>query len=250
MGREQKVLTGENSMKRIKTILALSVLLSISLCLSGCGCIPKNIRANMITKYMENKYTDDHFELKKWRGCGGAGGFPPNTEAYYASEKCPYKDIRAVYVADTNKYYDNYLGVKYSKQLDEYIENYAKTLFPGHNVKIGTISDESSLNIKVNDLPPDTSFEEYLKKCGESIIIYCEYDPEELSENRDEIEKRVLESIKNLEMHPRVFLIDFVNDGDKKNSDGNTFEHLSISFVFDEDHNNTSNTIEDIKWRK
>ncbi len=237
-------------MKKFYITLLILLFSLIPFCLSGCGCVPKNIRANMITKYMENKYTDDHFELKRWRGCGGAGGFPPNTEAYYSSEKCPYKDIRAVYVADTNKYYDNYLGVKYSKQLDEYIENYAKTLFPGHNVKIGTISDEPSLNIAANDLPPDTSFEEYLKKCEESVFIYCEYDPEELSEDRDEIEKRVLESIKNLEMHPRVFFINFVNDGDKKNSNGNTFEELSISFVFDEDNNNTSNTIENVEWKK
>lgn len=237
-------------MKKFYITLLILLFSLIPFCLSGCGCVPKNIRANMITKYMENKYTDDHFELKRWRGCGGAGGFPPNTEAYYASEKCPYKDIRAVYVADTNKYYDNYLGVKYSKQLDEYIENYAKTLFPGHNVKIGTISDEPSLNIAAIDLPPDTSFEKYLKKCEESVFIYCEYDPEELSEDRDEIEKRVLESIKNLEMHPRVFIINFVNDGDKKNSNGNTFEELSISFVFDEDNNNTSNTIENVEWKK
>ncbi len=237
-------------MKKFYITLLILLFSLIPFCLSGCGCVPKNIRANMITKYMENKYTDDHFELKSWRGCGDAGGFPPNTEAYYSSEKCPYKDIRAVYVADTNKYYDNYLGVKYSKQLDEYIENYAKILFPGHSVKIGTISDEPSLNIAANDLPPDTSFEEYLKKCEESVFIYCEYDPEELSEDRDEIEKRVLESIKNLEMHPRVFFINFVNDGDKKNSNGNTFEELSISFVFDEDNNNTSNTIENVEWKK
>lgn len=237
-------------MKKFYITLLILLFSLIPFCLCGCGCVPKNIRANMITKYMENKYTDDHFELKRWRGCGGSGGFPPNTEAYYASEKCPYKDIRAVYVADTNKYYDNYLGVKYSKQLDEYIENYAKTLFPGNNVKIGTISDEPSLNIAAIDLPPDTSFEEYLKKCEESVFIYCEYDPEELSEDRTEIEKRVLESIKNLEMHPRVFIISFVNDGDKKNSKDNVFEELSISFVFDEDNNNISNTIENVEWKK
>ena len=36
----------------------------------------------------------------------------------------------------------------------------------------------------------------------------------------------------------------------KKNSNGNTFEELSISFVFDEDNNNTSNTIENVEWKK
>ncbi len=29
-----------------------------------------------------------------------------------------------------------------------------------------------------------------------------------------------------------------------------TFEELSISFVFDEDNNNTSNTIENVEWKK
>ena len=45
-------------MKKFYITLLILLFSLIPFCLSGCGCVPKNIRANMITKYMENKYTE------------------------------------------------------------------------------------------------------------------------------------------------------------------------------------------------
>ena len=241
-------------MNKTKVIILVSILLVISVCLSGCACaacIPQGAKANMLMTYMNNKYKDDHFELEERHTTGGAG-FPnlANTRIYCSSEKYPNATVKALYLGDENKYEDNYLGIKYAKQLDEHVENYAKELFPNHNIKIYATSDDIG-NIHELDLPADTSFEDYIKNGREYILFYCEYNPEEFEKDKAEIEKRVVESVKTLDMNVIRIDIKFTKDvnRDKKDIKNDTYNSLYISFELDDNHN-SSNVIKSVTWDK
>lgn len=208
--------------------------------------VPKGMRKNLIVDYLNDKYTDDHFEFVDY-----SGGMPWSSESVTilcTSEKYPDKMIKASYITDMDKYEDNYLGYKYAKQLDAYVENYAKELFPNHNIKIFSFSNESE-NTKINDLPADTSFEEYLEKCREGIRFCCEYEPAVLEKEKNEIEKKVVESTKNLDMKVIGIDIRFTQDVSKdlKTITEDTYNSLHIRFELD-GNNNSNNKINSIKW--
>lgn len=222
------------------------VLFLLLMSIGGCTLIPKGVRKNLIVNYLNDKYTDDHFEFKSY-----SGGMPWSNESVTilcTSEKYPDKMIKASYITDMDKYEDNYLGYKYTKQLDEYVENYAKGLFPEHNIKIFATSDDIG-NIHELDLPADTTFEDYIKNGREDIWFCCEYDPEEFEKDKAEIEKRVVESTKNLDMKVIGIDIRFTQDVSKdlKTITEDTYNSLHIRFELD-GNNDSNNKINSIKW--
>ena len=228
--------------KNIFRSTLLIVLFSLLIFIGGCAVIPKSVRKDLIVDYLNEKYTDDHFEFKSY-----SGGMPWSNEAvtiFCTSRKYPDKVIEAAYITDMHKYEDNYYGIKYAEQLDEYVYNYACELFPGHRIKCASYLDEIE-NRKLIDLPPDSSFEDYLKDCKEDIVICCEYEPEELENEKNIIEKKVKNSLEGLDMNVNTITINFTDnvDRDKKTIIRNIYKHLYLSFNRD-----GFNAIKKINW--
>lgn len=228
--------------KSIYRSTLLIVLFSLLVFIGGCTLIPKSVRKDLIVDYLNDKYTDDHFEFVRY-----SGGKPWSYEALTIeckSEKYPEKAVMASYIPEDNKYYDNYLGVKYSKQLDEYVENIGKELFPEHKTKHSIYSDNSKVP-PLLDMSADTDFEDYLANCGENVFLFCEYDKDELNANKEEICERTKELFQNLDMNVNHVGISFTNniDRDLDFVRGDAYNCLFIEFNYD-----NGKRIESIEW--
>ena len=223
--------------KNIFRSALLLVLFSLVVFIGGCTLIPKGVRKDLMVDYLNDKYTDDHFEFIDY-----SGGKPWSNESVTilcSSEKFPDKTIKIRYVTKDNKYYDNDLGVKYAGQLDEYVDELAKELFPDYKTKHASYS-ENTTNAMLLDLPADTTFDDYLKNCNEVVYIYCEYDSNELEKHRNSIKNKAEETLPNKDMRFGVVDFNFTNSIDN----GDVYSYLHISF-----DGTKNNEIKTIEWR-
>lgn len=228
--------------KSIYRSTLLIVLFSLLVFIGGCTLIPKSVRKDLIVDYLNDKYTDDHFEFVDY--FGGKPWSNDSVTVLCTSEKYPSKIVKASYVTKKNKYYDNYAGIEFAEQLDEYVNGVARELFPGHRIKCASYLDEIE-NRKLIDLPANSSFDDYLKTCKEAIYIYCEYDSSELDKDKEIIEERLKKIISDMDMNVNTILIRFTNnvDADLRTLNSNTYMRLVVGF-----NQGGFNTIEEIKW--
>ena len=227
--------------KSIYRSTLLIVLFSLLIFIGGCTVIPKSVRKDLIVGYLNDKYTDDHFEFVDY-----VGGKPWSDDVLpilCSSKNYPNKNIKVSYFAQEDKYYDSYYEVKYAKELDKYVSGIEKELFPGY--KTNHLSfDDNTFHASMLDLPPNTTFKEYLRNSKVCLKFCCESKSYEI--DKKFFEDNIDSFFKNSDLKPHSVEVYFSDNIDRDLSEviDDTFNYLFI--CYDKD----GEIIKEIEWRK
>ena len=111
----------------MKKYIVLVVTTLILTGLAGCSMTKNRYNHYGVVKYLENKY-DDKFEYYETYG-GTLFDSDPWKGFICTSEKYPGKHILVIYDVKYKKYHDNYLDIKYARQLDELFDSMLSEVF-------------------------------------------------------------------------------------------------------------------------
>ncbi|MFR5875181.1 MAG: hypothetical protein ACLUFN_01685 [Eubacterium sp.] len=153
-------------MKKMKVLL--SIFLMISITLWGSGCMHDNGKGFVL--YLENKYSNEKFEFVDFEG-GTLFGGDTLRIARCKSNKFPNNDIYVVYDTNKKEYSDNYIDIKYSSETDNAINNVFKNAFQNENFYFISAGENFNSTTKSSSLDSDISFNDY--KCNRAIPIYA-----------------------------------------------------------------------------
>lgn len=168
-------------MKKIKILL--SVLLILIITFGGAGCmLQRNSRNHYgMVEYLNDKY-DDTFEFYEVYG-GTLFGGDSQKKILCTSEKFPNTFIRVIYDTNTKIYYDNYIPIKYVKQLDELTNKILAKAFPQNDYYYDSF-EKFVADSGCKNMPADTTFEEYISNCGKVLYACVNYETTQIDLNQ------------------------------------------------------------------
>lgn len=152
--------------RKVITFLMAIIVLLLPLMIGMCGCDMKGQeKVDMMVSYINNKYSDDHFEYVSMSG-GHLGS--NTTKIIVKSDKYPNKEIRIICseVDGKNVYSDTYLNAKFETETYEFIRNALVGEY-GENIYLKYIPDDTA---SYENGSSNTTFEEYIS--DPSTYIY------------------------------------------------------------------------------
>lgn len=185
-------------MKKKYLILAFTCLL-FGIC--GCGINLGLTKKDRMMTYINEKYTDDHFEYVNVTG----GHLGSNVKKIRVrSEKYPEKPVivSCAEVDDKEYFYDSYLSIKFEKETYEYIEDELKKEF-GDNIYIRY---EADTFLSEENGSSDTTFEEFIF----DPKTYIRFNAAVISNNFDEdyLFEKIKIAFANVQIGADIFFID------------------------------------------
>ena len=172
-----RMIGGETMKKRYAvTFVSLLLIAAMAMSLGGCGLVTERYKEKKMVRYLNRKYPEDHFEYKKSYGgtaLGGLFGDDQVTNIFCSSENYPEFNVTVKCFWVEQEYYDNYLGIKYVKEMDDYASALIQEFFPEHKTDYYSFY-ESAINCEIgcSTLPADSTFEEYLAGCNEILMMF------------------------------------------------------------------------------
>ena len=236
---------GENMKKRYAvTFVSLLLIAAMAMSLGGCGLVTERYKEKKMVRYLNKKYPEDHFVYEETYGGTALGGLFGDDQVAYilcSSENYPDISVRVEYFWLANKYYDNYLGIKYAKDMDDYASTLIQEFFPEHK------TDHYSFCKRILDgstecttISADATFEEYLTGCCEPLMMAVEYPEDEL--DKGTIQDAVTSILEEKNVGYSQVRIFFVTELDPS-KDFYDYNYNELRIVLDED-----NHIKSVKW--
>ena len=143
----------------MKKYIVLVVTTLILTGLAGCSMTKNRYNHYGVVKYLENKY-DDKFEYYETYG-GTLFDSDSWKKFICTSEKYPGKHILVIYDVKYKKYHDNYLDIKYARQVDELFDSMLSEVF-GENTYCFPHYEDEDIDGSVSEFDGDTTFEQYI----------------------------------------------------------------------------------------
>ena len=171
----------------MKKYIVLVVTTLILTGLAGCSMTKNRYNHYGVVKYLENKY-DDKFEYYETYG-GTLFDSDPWKRFICTSEKYPGKQISVIYDVNHDAYHDNYLDIKYARQVDELIDSMLLELF-GDDPYYFNHYEGADITGLVSQYDADTTFEEYIAEEHIHLTACVKSD-----KSNEEIESRIKEQI-------------------------------------------------------
>ena len=173
-------------MKKSILLLVTALLLTG---LAGCSMSKNRYNHYGVVKYLENKY-DDKFEYYKTYG-GTLFDSDPWKGFICTSEKYPGKHILVIYDVKYKKYHDNYLDIKYARQVDELFDSMLSEVF-GENTYCFPHYEDEDIDGRVSEFDGDTTFEQYIAMKRLFLYSFVKSD-----KSNEEIEHEMKEQLLN-----------------------------------------------------
>ena len=171
-------------MKKYILLLVTALLLTG---LAGCSMTKNRYNHYGVVKYLENKY-DDKFEYYETYG-GTLFDSDSWKKFICTSEKYPGKHILVIYDVKYKKYHDNYLDIKYARQVDELFDSMLSEVF-GENTYCFPHYEDEDIDGSVSEFDGDTTFEEYIAEENLSLTAFIKSD-----KSNEEIESKLKKQI-------------------------------------------------------
>lgn len=176
----------------------------------GSGCMiatNKNI-TNLAFEYLSEKYPYDKFELIREEGDRFLD-FSEADEFFYSSENLAGKYIYVYYNKEEKTFYDNYLDMKFSDQLDDAVNEIFLNSFPGKEFYFTKYDEEFTKSVFSSEMNPDIDFFEYIKKRGVQIYAFVMGDK---TMNLQKTQKELEANIINSEIYFETIELFFIDD--------------------------------------
>ena len=171
-------------MKKYILLLVTALLLTG---LAGCSMTKNRYNHYGVVKYLENKY-DDKFEYYETYG-GTLFDSDSWKKFICTSEKYPGKHILVIYDVKYKKYHDNYLDIKYARQVDELFDSMLSEVF-GDDPYYFRHYEGADVSGLVSQYDADTTFEEYIAEENLSLTAFIKSD-----KSNEEIESKLKKQI-------------------------------------------------------
>ena len=205
-------------MKKYILLLVTALLLTG---LAGCSMTKNRYNHYGVVKYLENKY-DDKFEYYETYG-GTLFDSDSWKKFICTSEKYPGKHILVIYDVKYKKYHDNYLDIKYARQVDELFDSMLSEVF-GENTYCFPHYEDEDIDGSVSEFDGDTTFEQYIAMKRLFLYSFVKSD-----KSNEEIEHEMKEQLLNngiccrggIDIH---FLENFDLDEDKMHNGSYIYE--------------------------
>lgn len=196
-------------MKKIKTILSIILLISISLW--GCGCSMTNYfdnskGINEITEYLNNKYEDEFTYVGKF-----GGTFDNDKNEYeFSSSKYPEYSIWVAQDRKDGTIVDNYLSLKFHEQVKNDLQSIINAISPNNLFFIEF--DEQFAHTSIGNESEDVSYEEYVSNPNAELSFVAFMDTDVLNDNKQVFEENLSVILKEKNIHFLNFTIYFIDD--------------------------------------
>ena len=171
----------------MKKYIVLVVTTLILTGLAGCSMTKNRYNHYGVVKYLENKY-DDKFEYYETYG-GTLFDSDSWKKFICTSEKYPGKHILVIYDVKYKKYHDNYLDIKYARQVDELFDSMLSEVF-GDDPYYFRHYEGADVSGLVSQYDADTTFEEYIAEENLSLTAFIKSD-----KSNEEIESKLKKQI-------------------------------------------------------
>lgn len=173
---------------------AIAVFLVLLIAVSTAGCAARINPKGAAIKYLNDKYDDTFTYYQTYGGKSFLESEKP-LKIVCTSEKYPDMYVTAQYSLDRKTIQDNYISVKYSQQLDEKVSEILTSAFPQMEYYFTSFA-EDTINASFCDFAPDTSFEEYLAKSGETFSVCLNYTNGEidLEQIQNDLERQIVDA--------------------------------------------------------
>ena len=171
----------------MKKYIVLVVTTLILTGLAGCSMTKNRYNHYGVVKYLENKY-DDKFEYYETYG-GTLFDSDSWKKFICTSEKYPGKHILVIYDVKYKKYHDNYLDIKYARQVDELFDSMLSEVF-GENTYCFPHYEDEDIDGSVSEFDGDTTFEQYIAEENLSLTAFIKSD-----KSNEEIESKLKKQI-------------------------------------------------------
>ena len=221
----------------------LLLIIAMAMQLGGNGLVRK-YQARKMVQYLNRKYSEDYFEYKRRDArLPLADHFVEDQipTIFCSSENYPDLSVTVECIWPVRRYYDNYLGIKYAKELDTYTSALIQEFFPNHKTDHYSFYESArNCNTGFTTLPADATFEEYLAECDEMLVMAVEYPEDEL--DKEMIQDRIASILKEKEVGYYAMRIIFATELDPS---GDFFDHKynELDIFLDAD-----NRIERVEW--
>lgn len=150
-----------------------------------------------MVKYLNEKYPEDHFRYEETFGgtwLGGLLGTDQRKQILCTSENYPNQSVTVSCFWDEQEYYDNYLNIKFAKEMDDFTEDVIQQMFPEEETEYISF-EETAIDSMCIDLPANISFDNYLEKCNSMLVIGVRCEKEQVT--KEEIENMVKQVMKD-----------------------------------------------------
>ena len=171
----------------MKKYIVLVVTTLILTGLAGCSMTKNRYNHYGVVKYLENKY-DDKFEYYETYG-GTLFDSDSWKKFICTSEKYPGKHILVIYDVKYKKYHDNYLDIKYARQVDELFDSMLSEVF-GENTYCFPHYEDEDIDGSVSEFDGDTTFEQYIAMKRLFLYSFVKSD-----KSNEEIESKLKKQI-------------------------------------------------------
>lgn len=198
--------------------------------LGGCG-IMSGYKEMKMVKYLNEKYPEDHFRYEETIGgtwLGGLLGTDQRKQILCSSENYPNQMVKVSCFWDEQEYHDNYLNIKFAKDMDEFAQDLIQEMFPEAKTEFLSFEETAQDSLCIA-LPANVSFDDYLKKCNEVLIFGVRCDNNQI--DKKEIENIVEAAMENKEIGLFNMRIFFINaQGESPDFRNDSFNYLSVNF--------------------
>lgn len=196
-------------MKKVKVLLSIFLLISISLW--GCGCtmtnyFDKNKGVSEITEHLNQKYDDEFTFIGKF-----GGTFDNNKNEYeFSSSKYPEYSVWVAQDRRDGTIVDNYISLKFHKQVKNDIQSIINSISP--NYEFFVEFNENFAHTSIGNESGDISYQEYVTNANAELSFVVLLDTEILNDDRQKFEDSLFELIKEKNIHFLNFTIYFINN--------------------------------------
>lgn len=199
-------------------------------CIGGCG-IMSGYKEMKMVKYLNEKYPEDHFRYEETIGGTWLGellGTDQRKQILCSSENYPNQMVTVSCFWDEQEYHDNYLNIKFAKDMDEFAQDLIQQMFPGAKTEFLSFEEIAQESLCIT-LPAHVSFDEYLKECNAYLIFGVRCENGQI--DKTEIEKTVEATMKNKDVDLFKIKIHFINaQGKSPDFRDDSFNCLSVNF--------------------